>query len=338
MEKHLDRQLFEIPPKLEAAIEIGLREYSLSFADGKKIADAVLRMSDFYIANPSVPTPWKEKWCQIAQLGYYLPLNYLRSLRVTHEAQSRNFPLAGQTLIDFGSGLGAGSLPWIEIFRNPVQIIESSPEAQGIHRKILEGLGLPAATRAKDRDLDHTKNFSALFSYSLNELKELPNWVYEANNLIIIEPATQRDGRNLLLQRNTLIEKGFFLWAPCTHQLACPLFEKSKNDWCHDRVHWQMPDWFSAIEKHLPIRNSTLTHSYLLASKTVPPETKQWRLVGDRLEEKGKNRQLICRGTEREFLAWLHRDGNLPDYPRGILIDPPNKFEMKANEIRVSKS
>lgn len=340
------RQIFEIPAKLEKAIETALSEYSLTFHDSKKIADAILRMSDFYISTPSIPTPWSEKWCQIAQLCYFLPLNYLRSLRVAHEAQLQNFPIAGQTLVDFGSGLGAGSLPWSQKFQTPIQIMETSSEAQRLHQKILEYLGEPSAVRAKDSELRHpkntskhpAKNFSALFSYALTELKELPDWAYQAQNLILIEPSTQRDGRNLMEQRKQLIEKGFSIWAPCTHQLTCPLLEKSKNDWCHDRLHLKMPDWYLEIEKHLPMKNATLTHSYLLASKTPAPANNQWRLVGDRVDEKGKTRQLVCRGPEREFLAWLHRDGEPPDHPRGILLSPLEKFEIKSNEIRVPGS
>jgi hypothetical protein len=50
-----------------------------SSVDQKKIAHCVVTMADFYQQNPFASTPWKESWCQIAQLAYYLPLNYLRT-------------------------------------------------------------------------------------------------------------------------------------------------------------------------------------------------------------------------------------------------------------------
>ena len=75
--------------------------------------------------------------------------------------------------------------------------------------------------------------------------------------------------------------------------------------------------------------------SYLLVAKAAAPASKQWRIVGDRLEEKGKTRQLVCRGPEREFLSWMHRNGEAPEIPRGVLIDAPTDFEIKSNELRL---
>jgi hypothetical protein len=141
----------------------------------------------------------------------------------------------------------------------------------------------------------------------------------------------------LLQRRKDLLQKGFSMWAPCPHQQACPLFENSKTDWCHDRIFFDQPAWFTAIEKHLPIKNTNLTFSYLLASKKTAPPVSRWRTVGDLLEEKGKTRQMICRGSEREFLSWLHRDGPAPEIPRGHLIDPPESFEKKGTELRVNQ-
>lgn len=301
----------------------------------KEIAQAVLKMSDFYNQNPSDQTPWSEKWCQLAQLNYFLPLNFLRSLAIQKEAEKVGFPLGNLPIVDFGSGIGAGHLPWI--LANPktqISIIERSSTAIDLNQKILQKLSLSKAQTIAERDISYSQKFTALFSYSLTELETLPEWAYQAENLILIEPSTRDDGRKLLEMRESLIKKGFSIWAPCPHQQDCPLLTKSKTDWCHDRIHLQMPTWFLEIEKNLPIKNRTITFSYLLASKTPAPNTNQWRLVGDRLDEKGKSRQLVCRNSEREFLAWMHRNGEPPEWPRGVLIDPP-PFEQKANELRL---
>ncbi len=308
--------------------------------DSKRIADCVLKMSDFYIAQPASATPWKETWCQIAQLAYFLPLNFLRSQSVLMEAKARNFPFQSTELLDFGSGLGAGSLPWLsDAHPDKTVYVERSSEAQKIHRELL---AVSPASRQEahwisEKEIKTSRTRTALFSYSLTELTALPAWIYECQSLIWIEPSTREDGRLLLQRRKDLLTKGFSAWAPCPHQQGCPLFEGSKTDWCHDRIFFDRPTWFQDIEKYLPMKNSTLTFSYLLASKAKAPEISQWRTVGDQLEEKGKTRQMICRGPEREFVSWLHRDGDAPEVPRGVLLEPPAQFEQKGTEIRIPR-
>jgi hypothetical protein len=331
-------RLYSLPDWLEPALQSALKNLNIQLDDSRKIADCVIKMSDFYIQNPSSATPWRETWCQIAQIAYFLPLNFLRAQSVFLEAQARHFPMGESELLDFGSGLGAGSLPWIQNFHGTFVFAERSAEAQKIHQQILSAL--KASERKmhwiSERDIRLQKNRTALFSYSMTELAKIPDWAYECDSLILIEPSTRQDGRLLLERRKELISCGFSMWAPCPHQGGCPLLEDSATDWCHDRIAIKMPEWFSKIEKFLPMRNATLTFSYLLASRNPAPARSQWRTVGDQLEEKGKTRQLVCLSPKRQFLAWMHRNGKVPEVPRGILIDPPTDFEIKSNEIRVT--
>jgi len=127
------------------------------------------------------------------------------------------------------------------------------------------------------------------------------------------------------------------VWAPCTHEGPCPLLHQSKHDWCHDRIHFEAPEWFKKMEAHLPMKNRTLTMSYLLMRKTAPKKIGQARVVGDLLREKGKNRQMICRGPEREFLTWMHKLKIEQEIPRGELINIHQDFEKISNEIRLKK-
>ncbi|MGZ5279771.1 MAG: small ribosomal subunit Rsm22 family protein [Pseudobdellovibrionaceae bacterium] len=335
----MSRREFSLPDWFESSVSKAIAERGLSLQDSRKIADAVLRMSDFYIQQPEASTPWKETWCQVAQLAYFLPLNFIRSQAVFKEAQDRNFPWKNGELLDFGSGLGAGSLPWLQEFSGSTVYVERSSEAQKLHKMFLQNLPKPqkASEWISERDIRPSRNRTALFSYSLTELTELPSWIFDCESLIWIEPSTRTDGRLLLQRRKELLEKDFSMWAPCPHQQGCSLFENSKTDWCHDRIFFEMPKWFSDIERFLPMKNASLTFSYLLTSRKPAPSIQQWRTVGDQLDEKGKTRQLICRGPEREFLSWLHRDGKVPEVARGILINPPEKFEIKGTELRIQK-
>ncbi len=44
---------------------------------------------------------------------------------------------------------------------------------------------------------------------------------------------------------------------------------------------------------------------------------------------------MICRGSEREFLSWLHKNGEAQSIPNGALIRDLKSFEQKSGELRV---
>lgn len=393
-EQHQPRT-FQIPNSLSESIESSLKAISVELSNAKYIADCVLKTSDFYIQNPEGKTPWNQTWCQVAQLAYFLPLNFLRNKAVFQQARSVDFPALkiaqsdkSIAWLDFGSGLGAASLAWNETIQNQIYSVERSLDAQKVHKDLIQNWNRNPSTDSDsnltstqskntyrhvwDFTLPEMKNrflHTTLFSYSLTEMEKIPLWALDSENLVILEPATNEDGRKLLNLRQQLIDQGFFIWAPCFHQNNCPLLKNSNTDWCHDRIHLEMPEWFLEIEKHLPIKNQTLTFSYLLASKFAPPNEikidqdhfhlanisagfsqisavslareKLWRLVGDQLVEKGKTTQMLCRSEEREFLTWLRRHGEAPVFYRGDIVsdeimssasNQPGQFKIETRK------
>ncbi len=334
-------RVLTLPEDLSASISSTLKNLGTDISESRRIAECVLKTSDYYIQNPTGSTPWKETWCQIAQIAYFFPLNYLRNQAVLDEALDIGFPIFTDSMLDFGSGLGAGSLPWTRKFSGRTQFIERAPQAQKLHQELFK-------SDYKNWHLDASQiesinPRSIIFSYALTELEKIPAWALKADSLVILEPSTREDSRKLLAKRQELIEAGFHIWAPCPHQLQCPLLKNSKTDWCHDRIHLQMPDWFLQIENQLPIKNKTLTFSYLLASKKGPgtfsSPSELWRLTGDQLEEKGKTRQMICRNEDREFLTWLHRHGDPTEYFRYQKVPPSLLLpsESAPNPPRIEK-
>jgi ribosomal protein RSM22 (predicted rRNA methylase) len=179
-------------------------------------------------------------------------------------------------------------------------------------------------------------------SYALTEFEVVPEWLFQAKAIIIIEPATREDGRKLLALRSDLIKNGFEIWAPCLHQMNCPLLQETKNDWCHDRVHFEKPEAFQKIENLLPIKNDTLTLSYLVAKKKSDIKTDSAsslstntvRVIGDFLNEKGKSRQLICRNSKREFLTQLKRKLTPLEFERGDILKISSPIKEIGNELR----
>lgn len=306
------------------------------------LADFIKTLSDYFVNKPDDLTPWDHEYCQKAYRYYYLPLNYIRNENVIKRGLQVEFFKDIQSTVDWGTGPGTASLALSQTLPQNIKkqiLIDQSPVALNKFTDLKLYLKNPEYSnelKLKGLDIDYKKSL-LVFSYSLTEMKKLPDGFFDFDSIMILEPSTQDDGRKLSQLRQQLIVRGYYIWAPCTHQLACPLFTQSKTDWCHDRFHVQAPNWFLETEKNLPFKNRTITTSYLLAKKSPPPaelKTKA-RTVGDSLEEKGKTRQLVCRSEEREFLAWMHKEKNEQTIPRGELITIPADAEKKSNELRI---
>lgn len=304
-----------------------------------RIANDVLRLSDHYLKSEKL-TPWQQTGTDIAYLAYFLPLNALRLRRVIEHGLQRDFFANVDAVLDFGSGLGAAqwalaSLP--SLSRLSYFALEHSMTAQRLHQTLARSLPAPQFI---NKPYPPSKDSLAVLSYSLSELKSFPQWLNEFNFVMIVDSSERNEGRKLLELRRLLIDQGFFIWAPCTHQGNCPLLE-SKKDWCHDRVHVELPPWFYELERHLPMKNRSLTFSYLLAAKTPPPNLplSVLRVIGDTLKEKGKIRQAVCRGSNREFLSWVGKKSisEAKELPRGALITL-SQFKGIARELRVESS
>lgn len=328
---------YSYPANLETSLNNALADYKLSLNDSKALAKCVQALSDFFISKPDGQTPWHEIWAQVAYLCYYLPLNSSRIKALVDEADKRNFFAGIENVIDFGAGLATASLTIAEKHSLNFHLVERAQEPQRLIEKHFKHFQakewMRTISAAKIPDANKTL---AVFSYSLTELSDIPDWAYNCEALMLIEPSTQQDGRKLLQLRQKLLDKGYHVWAPCTHEQACPLLSQSKTDWCHDRIHFDAPVWFKKMEEHLPMKNRTLTMSYVLMRKSAPSEIHAARVVGDMLKEKGKNRQMVCRGPEREFLAWLHKNKIEQEIPRGVLIDLPPDLQKVSNELRVN--
>ncbi|MCC2680143.1 MAG: hypothetical protein K0R29_2719 [Pseudobdellovibrio sp.] len=306
------------------------------------LAESVLKLSDYYIQNPNGETPWSEKYCQVAYRHYYLPLNFIRLKNVVRHGQDVGFFDGLKVFVDWGCGPGTASLALAADAKLKTQIekqilYDISPAAVESFSDLHSDLVNVQKLKTLRLESAGGKSSCLVFSYSLTEINELPPGWEQYEALMIAEPSTSEDGRKLLLLREMLIKKGYYMWAPCTHQNACPLLVNSKHDWCHDRAAVTAPAWFTQLEQMLPMKNKTVTTSYLLVRKT-PPLAKIGgfaRLVGDSLEEKGKTRQLVCRGPQREFLTWMHKSIEPQILPRGELVTLPDDIEVKSNELRL---
>ncbi|MGE3681705.1 MAG: small ribosomal subunit Rsm22 family protein [Bdellovibrionales bacterium] len=304
------------------------------------LSNAVMELSDFYLKHPGDPTPWGQDSAFSAYIAYFMPLNFVRLRDAFREVKRFLRPDAVSEIWDFGAGLGTTqwvleSEQWLA--PRPLYTLEVSREAESEHENLLRIF--PAARWSPQRALHKPRpppGALAVFSYSFLEMPSYWNELERFDHLLIVEPSTRDCGRQLMWWRQRWIQMGFEPLAPCTHAFACPLLTHSARDWCHDRVKFEAPLWWLELEEHLPMKNRTLTYSYLLLSRTSADSRwrGQTRVIGDTLNEKGKTRQLICRGSKREFLSWLHRQGEPPQIPHGALISNL-EGEMKGQEVRV---
>jgi ribosomal protein RSM22 (predicted rRNA methylase) len=329
-----------LPQSLTDRIGTSLVTLGFPTTKPRALAAAVQRLSDFYLAEPDGKTPWHESWAQAAYLAYFLPLNFVRVRRVLTQGKGVGFFDGLSRYTDFGAGTGTVSLALAETFGGQFThglCVERAGVAAKLHRQLQPEAVEQVTFAEKAPDRGERQGHLSIFSFSLTEVAELPRFARQSEALAIIEPATHQDGRRLLELRAELLQDGWHAWAPCTHQGACPLLAQSGRDWCHDRVGFAAPEWFRQMEEHLPMKNPTLAHAYLLLRRTPAPATLKGlaRLTGDLRKEKGQSRQLVCRGEQREFLSWQKKHGDAPAWPRGELVEVAQDAEKKAQEIRV---
>jgi hypothetical protein len=119
----------------------------------------------------------------------------------------------------------------------------------------------------------------------------------ETGSCVIVEPALRETSRALLEVRDRLVARGFFVAAPCLWQGPCPALARER-DWCHDAA-------------PAPAEGrSRVDFSYLVLRRhgTAPTDLALFRIVSDRLEEKGRLRVFGCGPAGRHPLVRLTRD------------------------------
>src|SRR5437016_4510206 len=101
------------------------------------------------------------------------------------------------------------------------------------------------------KELVEVKADLAIFSYSLGEINEIEVvlkklWQFPIETFVIIEPGTPTGYKNILRARDTLIQCGAYIVAPCPHAKRCPLMF---NDWCHFSVRLERSKWHRFVKE-----------------------------------------------------------------------------------------
>lgn len=329
--------------ELYQALENELRSLGYSYQNPNTLAKSILKVSEHFILKKG-PSDWKQKDFQAAYIAHFLPMNILRWLKVFERAED-NFKLAHSKYYDFGAGPMTFLIAYMLKFKKfPIQYLpyELNEIPLNLGKSILGNL-FPAFNKNIKSITNHTQqpdtDHTLILSYSLNELDPVPSYFLKFESLLILEPSTQKDSRQLLYFRKKALEDNYSVLAPCTHMEECPLLKESKKDWCFDRTHIELPESTQKLYKSLPFETHHLTFSYLLLQKRLKDKSSHqehsFRVTGDWQKEKGKSKIMICRSSNKEFISLLDRVKKEIVLSRGDLKQLDFKFDQKGHELRL---
>jgi ribosomal protein RSM22 (predicted rRNA methylase) len=159
-------------------------------------------------------------------------------------------------------------------------------------------------------------------------------WLSRDGFLILLEPALKETSRELLLLRDCLLDRtDLRVYAPCVHNLHCPaVAPENFSDWCHEDRSWVSPRLIQAIDALVGNRKESLKYSYAVfnrlglsvaeaahwrqarnkgnSSSTGEFGSQVWRVVSERLEEKGKSFAYFCGVEGRARVTRLQKHGS----------------------------
>jgi ribosomal protein RSM22 (predicted rRNA methylase) len=188
-------------------------------------------------------------------------------------------------------------------------------------------------------------------------------WLSKDGFLVLLEPALKETSRELLLLRDRLLDQtDLCVYAPCVHSLHCPAVARENlSDWCHEDRHWVSPRLIQAIDALVGIRKESLKYSYAVFSRlglsvaeaarwqarnrgksSAERESggQVWRVVSERLEEKGKSSAYFCGDQGRARVTRLEKHGtehnqDFGNLERGQVVMTQDLRVKSASDWRV---
>jgi ribosomal protein RSM22 (predicted rRNA methylase) len=184
----------------------------------------------------------------LAYAAYRMPATYAvirAALQRLHTAVPEFQP---RTLADFGSGTGAAAWATIDVWPaiESVTLLEQSAAAMELGSRIMASSDSAVLQGAAWRswrlttieaESDAVTADIAIAAYVLAELTEpqqaamLVTLMKSAPAVVVVEPGTPAGFDRIIGARDALMQGGFTIAAPCTHELECPMLER--GDWCH---------------------------------------------------------------------------------------------------------
>lgn len=340
--------------------------------EGSLLAAAVRDVSHYYTRDrEQVERTGHDMAPLAARLRFFLPRDLYKLWSPLSELWTlaklpRREPLR---VLDLGAGLGTSTLGVLSFAAHvgaaaKVEVTACDRDARALavmERLVAAPVGLdcvPARVNTREVDLARPNRWSlprkgfdlVIAGLCLNELTAHEDdedartdtaldWlrgafehVAEDGALIVLEPALRSQSRLLQRVRDALQANGPpHVFAPCLGIAGCPMLERER-DWCHDRMHYALPDALADLARGAGLRTGDLTYSYLTLrhdslnlSAIAGPGRVAFRVVGGPGRSKGKLELDLCGGASAPRLQRLdrHRDRRhdvLAGAQRGTLL------------------
>lgn len=301
-------------------------------------------LRDLFLADLPLERPY---WTSLRQMS-----DYDRTLgerigwkwdAVIHELKLRGWSPPSPILTDFGCGTGIAARRMLAAFPeafNRVVLLDHSSIATGFARnKIQENFtGITVSIGGASELLTGT----VLISHVLTELSgtvqaELTGRLQEAAAVVWVEPGTERCGKALVRQRETL-RASFTLVAPCPHQAACGLLlPENEAHWCHhfapapSSAH-QDPFW-GHFRRELNLDIGPVAYSFLVADKAAAGDVGCSHLIGRPLRAPKFLRVLSCQREDIAELVASRRSGEIYRPLKQNASPAVYRFDRRKNRI-----
>lgn len=151
----------------------------------------------------------------------------------------KNYNQDIKTVLDVGAGTGTATWAISNLLNvDKITCLEREEQMQKVGKQLMKDYISNVEWKNFDLTQNDIKEKSDLViaSYVINELTEADRkkaisklWNSTTGLLVIIEPGTPEGFKHILQIRETLLEQGANIVAPCTHQDQCRI---NKDDWC----------------------------------------------------------------------------------------------------------
>ncbi|GAA0398092.1 rRNA methyltransferase [Acrocarpospora corrugata] len=183
-----------------------------------------------------------------AYAGYRMPATFAAVSAALRHTAELTPGFAPRTQVDIGGGTGASVWAAAQVWSSleSVTVLEQSPKAIAMGEwlaKRSESAVVRSGVWKRGvihSSVDKPPADLVTMSYVLGELPPavqesvVRSVAADAEMIVLVEPGTPAGYARILAARQTLINQGLSLVAPCPHDRACPI--PRGRDWCHFSV------------------------------------------------------------------------------------------------------
>ena len=221
-----------------------------------------------------------------------MPATYAQLDGALRATSQRSPTFSPTTLLDLGSGPGTAVWAAMERFSTiqSVTTVERDIQLDVLAHRLHSAHDIPVTQLRQDLTDQHgwPVHDMVVIGHVLNELAPAQRadllmraWAATSHTLVIVEPGTSAFFPMLTAIRQTLIDLGAHVIAPCTHNATCPL----SGDWCHFATKIARPD-FQRLARGATLPYEEAKFSYIAVSR-VPIAYSGARVLHDGTTHKG---------------------------------------------------